>query len=272
MKKVVKVSVCCVAVLMLLSGCSDSNVVATVNGKNISKEEFSAYLKFKRIPEQDKDRVARALDEYVERTALVAAIEKTDVLNEQQLKVESDEFYRQMVIGRYFEQQLKNVVDEAAVRNFYNENQAQYESQRVHAGHILFRISEAMGEPERQEKLSRAHEAYSRLQKGEDFATVAKSYSEDTVSAEKGGDLGWLQDGAVDAEFSKKLFALKPGEITEPILTPFGFHIVKMIEGPQSIKRPLEAVEGEIQYQLRNEAKTTEMERLMKTVNVKRQD
>lgn len=257
---------------ILVSGCSDSNVVATVNGKDISQEEFNAYLKFKRIPEQDKERVARALDEFVERTALVAAIEKTDVLDEQQLKVESDEFYRQMVIGRYFEQQLKTVVDEAAVRNFYTANQAQYESQRVHAAHILFRVAESMSEPERQEKLSRAHEAYSRLQKGEDFAEVAKIYSEDAVSAEKGGDLGWLQDGAVDAEFSKKLLALKPGEITEPILTPFGFHIVKMVEGPQSIKRPLESVEGEIQYQLRNQAKTTEIERLMKSVNVKRQD
>lgn len=270
MKKNVIAMVCLMGALV--SGCSDSNVVATVNGKDISKEEFNAYLKFKRIPEQDKDRVARALDEYVERTALVAAIEKTDVLDEQQLKVESEEFHRQMVIGRYFEQQLKTAVDDAAVRNYYTANQAQYETQSVHAAHILFRIGDAMGEPERQEKLSRAHEAYSRLQKGEDFAAVAKSYSEDTVSAEKGGDLGWLQSGAVDAEFSKKLFALKPGEVTEPILTPFGFHIVKMVEGPQSIKRSLESVEGEIQYQLRNEAKTTEIERLMKSVNIKRQD
>jgi peptidyl-prolyl cis-trans isomerase C len=45
-----------------------------------------------------------------------------------------------------------------------------------------------------------------------------------------------------------------------------------MVEGPQSIKRPLESVEGEIQYQLRNQAKTTEIESLMKTVNVDRQD
>lgn len=270
MKKLLLTSACCLAALLM--GCSDSGSIASVNGKGISQEEFNAYLKFKRIPEQDKARVDRALDEYVNRAALAAAIEKTGKLDAAVIQAELEEFKRQMLIGRYFEEHLNGVVDDAAVRNYYAEHQGQYESSRVHAAHILVRIDPTMGETERQAKLSTAHEIYSRLQKGEDFADLAKSYSEDKVSGEKGGDLGWLAEGAVDPEFSKKLFSMKPGEISEPLITPFGFHVVKMIEGPQTIKRSLESVEGEIRYQLRNQAKATETERLVNTVKVRRQD
>jgi peptidyl-prolyl cis-trans isomerase C len=270
MKKVLLVSACCVAALLM--GCSDSGSIATVNGKDITQEEFNAYLKFKRIPEQDKDRVARAKDEYINRAAIAAAIEETEKLDAALVEAELEEFRRQMLIGRYFEEHLNTAVDDDAVRNYYSGNQSQYESQRVHAAHILIRVDANMSETERQAKLSSAHEAYSRVQKGDDFAEVAKAHSEDKVSAEKGGDLGWLVDGAVDAEFSKKLFSMKPGEVSEPFLTPFGFHVVKMLEGPQLIKRPLESVEGDIRYQLRNQAKVTETERLMETINVKREE
>ena len=269
MKKNFLFAVCAAAILV---GCSDSSSVATVDGKAITQTEFSAYLKFKRIPEQDKEKVARALDEYVNRAALAAAIEKTDKLDDALVQAELEEFRRQLLIGRYFEEHLGTAVDDAAVRNYYTSNAAKYETQRVHAAHILVRVDSQMSETERQAKLSTAHEAYSNLQKGQDFAEVAKKFSEDTVSAEKGGDLGWLVDGAVDPEFSKRLNALKPGEVTEPFLTPFGFHVVKMIEGPQLIKRPVESVEGDIRYQLRNEAKVSETERLLGTIKVSRKD
>lgn len=265
--KLVALAMCSIFVL---SGCDNSHSIAKVDGKNISQSEFEAYLKFKRIPEQDKARVERAKEEYINRAALSAAIEKSGALDKGQINAELEEFKRQMLIGRYFESHLNKAVDDQVVRNYYTSNQSVYEKQKMHVAHILIRVAEGMKETERQAKLTTAQEAYSRVQKGEDFAVLAKSYSEDRVSAEKGGDLGWLADGAVDAEFSKKVFSMKPGDVSEPFLTPFGFHIVKVLEGPQTIKQPLEAVDGEIRYQLRNQAKTTEIERLMKTVSVKR--
>lgn len=270
MKKNFLLAVCCSAAIV--AGCSDSSSVATVGGKAITQAEFSAYLKFKRIPEQDKVKVARALDEYLKRAALVAAIEKTHKLDAELTQAELEEFRRQMLIGRYFEEHLAQSVDDAAVRNFYTSNAEKYQSQRIHAAHILIRVDSKMSEVERQAKLSTAHEAYSNLQKGEDFAEVAKKFSEDRVSAEKGGDLGWLIDGAVDPEFSKQLAALKAGDVSEPFLTPFGFHIVKMVEGPQLVKRPVESVEGDIRYQLRNESKVSETDRLLDTIKISRKD
>lgn len=263
-------AMCCSAIL--LASCGNSNTVATVDGHDITKAEFSAYLKFKRVPEDDKARVDRALDEYVKRAALTAAIEKSGRLDEGLAQAELEEFRRQMLIGRYFEEHLKKSVDDDSVHKYYTNNAAQYESQSIHAAHILIRVDGKMSEAERQAKLSTAHQAYSRIQKGEDFAAVAKAFSEDTVSGKKGGDLGWLTQGAVDPEFSKKLFAMKPGEVSEPFLTPFGFHVVKMIEGPQVLKKSVEAVQGDIRYQLRNQAKVDETERLLKSIKVVRKD
>ena len=267
-----KFSAVCFCAFLTLTGCSDSNTVATVNGQDITQAEFNAYLKFKRVPEQDKVRVERALDEYIKRAALVAAIEKTGKLDAGLVQAELEEFRRQMLIGRYFEEHLKKSVDDETVRNYYTNNAAQYEAQRMQVAHILIRVDNKMGETERQAKLSSAHEIYSRIQKGEDFAEVAKTSSEDTVSAQKGGELGWLAEGAVDPEFSKRLFSMKPGEVSEPFLTPFGFHVIKALDGPQVVKRPVESVEGDIRYQLRNQAKVDETERLLKIIKVTRKD
>lgn len=268
----IKFSTVCFCAFLTLAGCSDSNTIATVGGHDVTQAEFDAYLKFKRVPQQDKARVERALDEYIKRAALVAAIEKNGKLDAELIQAELEEFRRQMLIGRYFEAHLKESVDDESVRNFYVNNAEQYESKNMHAAHILIRVDSKMSEPERQAKLSSAHDAYSRIQKGDDFAEVAKALSEDTVSGQKGGDLGWLAEGAVGPEFSKKLFSMKPGEVSEPILTPFGFHIVKAIEGPQAIKKPVEAVEGDIRYQLRNQAKVEETERLLNSIKISRKD
>jgi peptidyl-prolyl cis-trans isomerase C len=256
---------------LILGGC-DNSKIASVDGRDITQEEFNAYLKFKRIPEQDKARVDRALDDYLQRAALTAAIEKTDTLDTDLVQAELEEFRRQMIIGRYFEEQLNKKVDDVAVRNFYSSNPTQFEAKRIHAAHILIRVDEKMSETERQAKMSSAHDAFSRLQKGEDFAAVAKAVSEDKVSGEKGGDLGWLAEGAVDSEFSKRLFETKVGEVSEPFLTVFGYHILKVIEGPEVVKQSIEAVEGNIRYQLRNETKLAETERLLKSIKVNREN
>jgi len=258
--------------LVMLSGCSDSpETVATINGTPITDAEFSAYLNFKRIPQQDGERSARALDVLVEREALAQEIAKSEELDQQLVQAELDEFRRQMLISRYFENYLKDAVTDESIANFYATHADRYQSESVHVAHILIRVSPEMGEVERQAKLSTAHEAYSKLQQGQPFEEVAVAYSEDRLSAEKGGDLGWLQKGAVGPVFSKTVFDMEAGEMSEPFMTPFGFHIVKVLEGPETITKPLDAVKGDIRYELRNEAKKAERERLLNLAEIERE-
>jgi peptidyl-prolyl cis-trans isomerase C len=126
-----------------------------------------------------------------------------------------------------------------------------------------------MNEQERQAALTKAAEAHSKVMAGETFADVAKTLSEDKISAQKGGDLGWVNEGAISKTFSEKVFAMAAGDISEPFVTDYGFHVVQMIEAPQDVIKPLEALKGDIRYQLRHESKKAETQRLLDSVEYK---
>ena len=264
--KMKAVSVIVVFAAVMLAACSGGDAVGKVGSQSISKEQFGAFLKLKNIPPDDKKRVDTTLDRYLERAALAQAVEKTGALDAAELQVELQEFKKQMLIGRYFEKYLRDAVSDDAIRNYYSSHADKYQSKKVHVAHILFRVDPKMDESERKAILTTAHEAYSKLKAGEAFADVAKAYSQDKVSAAKGGDLGWISEGAVAPRFSEQVFSLNEGDISEPFLTPFGFHIVKVIEAPKVVKKSLEAVKGDIRYQLRAEAKAAEIKRLLGTV------
>lgn len=98
--------------------------------------------------------------------------------------------------------------------------------QQTHARHILIKVTEITSEAEARQKINQVH---SRLKNGEDFATLAKLYSQDG-SAQKGGDLGWLYPGDTVPAFDQAMNALKIGEISNPVQSQFGFHIIQVLE------------------------------------------
>ena len=182
------------------------------------------------------------------------------------VEAEVEEFRKQLLLSRYFETYLEQATTDQGIQNYYSQHIENYTTRKVHVAHILFRVNPDMGEPERQALLTRAGETYSQLTSGGDFAEIAKVTSQDNISAVKGGDLGWINAGAVSKEFSAKAFSLGEGEISPPFLTTFGYHILKVIEAPQEITKPLESVKGDIRYQLRSESKAAETRRLLDSV------
>ncbi len=236
--------------------------VGGVDGRVVTRAEFDAYLEFKRYRDDNPQKRDRLLDQYLERAALAAAIEKQGFLDKNLMEAELNEFKKEMLISRYFEGFLKDMVDEEAVRNYYNTHAGDYEETQAHVAHILIRTNAKMKEPERKAKLTTAQEAYSRIRSGEDFAEIARQYTEDRVSAKKGGDLGWIKKGSIHAAFSTRAFELEEGAVSEPFETTFGYHVITVLDAPRTVKRPFEAVAGNIRYQLRTKAKNAELERL----------
>lgn len=98
--------------------------------------------------------------------------------------------------------------------------------QRTHVRHILVKTNELVSQSEAEHKLQIVKE---RLDHGGNFAELARQYSNDLSSA-KGGDLGWLYAGDTVPEFERAMDALKPGEISRPIQSPFGFHLIQVLE------------------------------------------
>ncbi|MBU2706936.1 peptidylprolyl isomerase [Zooshikella marina] len=249
---------------------SDNSTLAKVNDKIITKDAFNAYLQFKRIPSDNTDLKSRALAQYLEREALANVIEKQSLVTQQQIDTEINEFKKQMLISRYFDQYLQNQITDEAVADYYAKNQQQYSAEKVHVAHILIRTKPSMTEAERQAKLNQAQELYSKIQADADFNETAKQYSEDKLSATKGGDLGWLPKGAIAPTFSTTAFAMAQGEVSTPVATPYGFHIIKVVEPAKTIQQPLEKVRGDIRYILRQQARKAELDRLLQLAKIKR--
>jgi peptidyl-prolyl cis-trans isomerase C len=253
------------------TGCrGKSDTVAKINGVSISRAQFDSYLRFKRLSPKDAQARDRALDDYLQRKALASAIEKQKTLDKGLIDAELEQFRNEMLISRYFERFLDSKVNDQAVKNYYESHKKEFQDQKIHVAHILVRLNPAMGETERKAKLTAIQDAYAKLQAGEDFAKLATEVSEDRVSSKRGGDLGWLRQGSVDPKFSQKAFSMKPGEVSEPFETPFGYHILKVVEGKKTVTQPFQAVAGDIRYRLRNEAKQAELERLKAKIKIEK--
>lgn len=98
--------------------------------------------------------------------------------------------------------------------------------QQTHARHILVRLNEVVSETDAKHRLSTLKE---RVDNGSDFAELARLQSED-ASASRGGDLGWLSPGDTVPEFERAMNALEPGQVSEPVQSPFGWHLIQVIE------------------------------------------
>ncbi len=98
---------------------------------------------------------------------------------------------------------------------------------QTHARHILIRTNEVVGDSEARQRLQQIR---ARFLAGEDFADLARAYSQDTASATEGGDLGWLNPGDTVPAFDSVLQRLQPGEVSEPFRSRFGWHLVQVLE------------------------------------------
>ena len=98
--------------------------------------------------------------------------------------------------------------------------------QQTHARHILIRVNELVSESEARH---RSEGLYDRIRHGENFAELARLFSQDG-SATKGGDLGWLYPGDTVPEFERAMDSLTPKEFSQPIRSPFGYHLIEVLE------------------------------------------
>jgi peptidyl-prolyl cis-trans isomerase D len=138
-------------------------------------------------------------------------------------------------------------VTEEDLRNLYEEQKASFTSEeRRKVSHILVTVDTEGGKTAEQTALAKINQIRERLAKGEDFAKVAKEMSDDPVSAQNGGDLGFITKGAMEQNFADAAFALKQGELSEPVKTSFGYHLIRVTELSPAKVKPFEEVKDEL--------------------------
>ncbi len=142
-------------------------------------------------------------------------------------------------------------VDEVALQALYDEQAAKYVTpEERHARHILVSLLPDADAAAQASALEKANSVVARLEAGESFDALAKELSDDPGSAASGGDLGFFARGLMTPSFDEAVFALQTGERSQPVKTPFGYHIIELLEIRPEVAIPLADVRDELVNQL----------------------
>jgi peptidyl-prolyl cis-trans isomerase C len=252
------------AVLLLPAVASaDSTVVAKVNGYEITADEvrLAADDILPQLGEVPANlRFPFVVEYLMERHLLAQAAVKEGI-------VETDEYKRRLAFYQakslrdaYFAAKLKPAVTEEAIRASYEEQAAKVEAEeRARARHILVASEQE------------AKDIVSRLAKGEDFEALAKQYSQDG-SKDTGGDLGYFTAEEMVPAFSETAFALDVGQVSQPVQTEFGWHVIKLEDRRTGGAQPFEDVEDAIRLVLLRKSVQDRLLELRQTAEIEVHD
>ena len=140
-----------------------------------------------------------------------------------------------------------DVTEEELLASYNDQKDLYTKSERRKLSHILAAVSKDAAPDEVAAALSKINQAKARLEKGEDFVVVAKETSDDKVSGGQGGDLGVINLKDMDRAFEKAALDLSLGAVSEPVRTPFGYHIIKLTELEPGEIKPFEMVREEVE-------------------------
>ncbi len=215
----------------------ENKVVAIVNGYEIKASEVRMAFddvigQLPNIPR--KLRYPFVVEFLVERHLLAQLANKEGIADTEDYKRRLAAYQAKALRDSYLAQKIGPEVTEDEIKAAYvDEAQKLSETERLRARHILVATEKE------------ANDIYARLKKGEKFEDLAKQYSLDG-SKDYGGDLGYFTQPEMVPEFSKAAFALKKGEVSKPVKTDFGWHVIKVEDRKMGAAQPYDQVKGAI--------------------------
>lgn len=204
------------------SALAQDKPLVTVNGQaitqaDIKRAEAEMGPEIARMPESARRQ--KIIQVLVETEVLATAAETEKLGQGPDFEARLAAYRRRALRDTYFDKKIRDGIGDGEVKAFYDKQAAlMKDNPQVRARHILV------------EKEDDAKSIRARIVKGEDFGKLAKELSKDPGSGANGGDLGYMQRGQTVPEFDAMLFKLKPGEMSEPVKTEFGYHIIKVEE------------------------------------------
>jgi peptidyl-prolyl cis-trans isomerase C len=263
MKRVVFLAATFVAMAAQAQQPAAPKVVAVVNGETITVEDLDRL--YGKLPAQMRENYennggkGQFLEQYINKRLLVQEAMKQNFAKDEYVAKMLADAREASIFDLYVKEVVAdNVISEKDLRDYYEKNKAEYTTpERIKARHIIAtplqqKVQNTTGDNAKNE-LEAKNKINDIYTKGNltpaTFGAAAMRFSED-ASAPKSGDLGWFERGKMVAEFEEVAFSLKPGEISAPVKTQFGWHLI-MVEAhkPASV-HPFEEVRRQVQEKL----------------------
>lgn len=241
---------------------AEADVVATVNGEKVSRKDFDRRINVIRRMNQE---VTRSTEIMVVKQLAMKVLLKQFV-KEQNIDVSDNDVQGEMEKIRYFlksnqnnsekpleeileaqgssiseledevrrtlalSKYLDTVVSDDEKRSYFDANKSAFNGEKVKASHVLIDTTKLETDAELEKARQKIEEIKKEIDNGADFAEMARKYST-CPSAENGGDIGFFQrKGSIVEEFAIVAFSMEVGEISEPVKTQFGYHIIKVTD------------------------------------------
>lgn len=211
---------------LLIFACSKSDeVVVKAGSSKLTKKELQEDLKS--LPPQTKlflaspEGVNRLKEELIKREVLYEEAKKRDLAKSEEFKRRVEEFKKITLINMLLEQELKNLpqVTEKDAKEYYEKNKDQFiKPTEVRLSQIVVKNEDE------------AKKVYERIDKGEDFAKIAKELSQDEKTKLKGGDIGFFKKGQLNPQIENVAFSLKKGQVSMPLNLNGSLYIFKVTD------------------------------------------
>jgi peptidyl-prolyl cis-trans isomerase C len=241
-------------------GCRKSDVVAKVGSHDIRRAELVQFSRSR------KGELEASLPALVERSLLAEGARKKGLADDPEVRARVAAAEREALAQALLDEATAADTTDQALRKRYEAEKERLVRKRIHVAHLFLRAPARSNDQAAREKADRL---YAKAVKGTPFADLARSSSEDAATAARGGDLGPLEQGQVDAAFFDAASKLKADEVSRPIRTAFGFHIVKALEAPSMSVPPFEAVRGQLAAEAVRESTDRVLSELRSDIPVK---
>jgi EpsD family peptidyl-prolyl cis-trans isomerase len=223
-------------------------VLAKVGTVSITQADYDR--DYQALPEYaqqlftDEQGKEKFLNEIINKEMLYQEALKKGLDKAPDFKKKLEEFKKLTLVTELFEKEImaKAKVSDEEVKEYYDKHKEEFvPTTQIRASHILVRTEDE------------ANKALERLKKGEKFGDIAKAISIDTGSAKNGGDLGYFSKGQMVPEFEKAAASLNVGDISLPVKTQFGYHIIKVTDKKKGAPIEFDKIKGMIAQKLSGE-------------------
>jgi peptidyl-prolyl cis-trans isomerase C len=241
----------------------EEKVLARVGDEVITLKDFEEEMN--RMPPHVRRRMARVeekkkqLDRLIDSKLLLQEAERQGIADDPTIISQVEKYRSRLVAQKLLGSVKKGVapVTDEDIQEHYNKKRALYQTRKqIKASHILLK-----DEAEAQKVLKKAKAP------GANFAALAKEFSQDRATKDRGGDLGYFSPGRMVRQFEEVAFALeKPGDISDIVKSPFGYHIIKLEDKKAAEPKTLAQVQGEIRRQLTSERQNEAQEAFLEEI------